>query len=355
MNLSRSAALLKLLKIKYPIIQGPMLGVSTPAMAAAVSDHGGLGSLAVGGLSPEKTLELIKETKQLTDKPFAVNLFAHDVPDQPDLTHFSAMQNFLKEFSLRNNIPYQQIQPADLKFYSYSDQIEILIKEKIQVVSFTFGVLNTESIHALKNAGITLIGTATCIAEAVLISKLGIDAVTAQGIEAGGHRGSFLTRDLPQIGSISLILSIVNAVAIPVLAAGGIADGKAFRAALELGAAGVQAGSIFIPAAESIACEAYKEAVLSAADTDTELTKAFSGRWARGIKNKFMEETKKAGLETPHYTVQNLLASQMRAYGVKHNQKDYISMWAGQSSSKAVRGTTAEILKRLIDDTFSPF
>jgi nitronate monooxygenase len=348
--MQKSSTLSKLLNIKYPVVQGAMLGVSTPAMAAAVSNSGGLGSLAVGGLSPEKTAELIRETKQLTNRPFAVNLFANPIPENIDAARFNQMQNFLKDLLEKNNIPFERKEAISLRPNSYIDQIDVLIREKVNIVSFTFGLLNEESISKLKHAGILLIGTATCVQEAVLLYKNGIDIITAQGIEAGGHRGSFLDQDVPQIGSMSLIPLIADAVDIPILAAGGIADGRAFRAAMALGASGVQIGSIFIPSTESIASNVYKQAVMQAADVDTTLTKAFTGRWARGIKNKFMAEFEKSGLETPDYTAQVSLTGSMRSYATQHDQKDFISMWAGQSSSKAVRGTTTEIFMKLVND-----
>lgn len=348
--MQKSSTLSKLLNIKYPVVQGAMLGVSTPAMAAAVSNSGGLGSLAVGGLSPKKTAELIRETQQLTTQPFAVNLFANPIPENIDTGRFNRMQTFLKDLLGKNNIPFEQKEAASLKPNSYTDQIDVLIREKVSIVSFTFGLLNEESISKLKREGITLIGTATCVQEAVLLQESGIDIITAQGIEAGGHRGSFLDQDVPQIGSMSLIPLIADAVNIPILAAGGIADGRAFRAAMALGASGVQVGSLFIPSIESIASDVYKQAVIQAADVDTTLTKAFTGRWARGIKNKFMAEFDKSGLDTPDYTAQVSLTGSMRAYATQHDQKDFISMWAGQSSSMAVRGTTTEIFMKLIND-----
>ena len=282
--------LLKKLKIEYPVVQGAMLGVSTPQMAAAVSNAGGLGSLAVGGLSPEKTRQLIRETKQYTTKNFAVNLFAHDIPKEINIQNFNKMQEFMQVFCLANHLPFEFKKAEEMQFYGYQDQVDILIEENIPVVSFTFGILNEAVIAALKINNSLLIGTATSVQEAIALEQSGVDIITAQGIEAGGHRGSFLNPDqLPQIGSVSLIPLVVNAIHIPVLAAGGISDSRAMKAALLLGASGVQVGSLFITADESLAAEAYKNAVINSTDADTIITRAFSGRWARGIKNAFME------------------------------------------------------------------
>ena len=341
--------LLKKLKIEYPVVQGAMLGVSTPQMAAAVSNAGGLGSLAVGGLSPEKTRRLIRETKQYTAKNFAVNLFAHDIPKEINIQNFNKMQEFLQAFCSANQIPFELKKVEEMQFYNYQDQVDVLIAEKIPVVSFTFGMLNQDVVAALKKNNSLLIGTATSVQEAIALEQSGVDIITAQGIEAGGHRGSFVNPDqLPQIGSISLIPLVVDAVHIPVLAAGGISDPRAMKAALVLGASGVQVGSLFIAADESLAAEAYKNAVINSTDADTIITRAFSGRWARGIKNAFMEAVVKSGLEIPEYVVQNNLTSAMRTYAQQNNLKDFISMWAGQSASKAIRGKTSDIFLSLV-------
>ncbi|KIO78784.1 hypothetical protein TH53_01470 [Pedobacter lusitanus] len=349
--MKNTTQLLKQLNIDYPVIQGAMLGVSTPKMAAEVSQAGGLGTLAAGGLSPEKTIQLIRETKQYTAKKFAVNLFAHDVPREIDIQDFNHMQDFLQAYCKTNQLPFELKKPEDLHFYSYQDQIDILIDEKIPVVSFTFGMLNPAAIAALKKNNSQLIGTATAVQEAIALEQSGVDMITAQGVEAGGHRGSFLNPDqLPQIGAMSLTPLITDAVKIPVLAAGGISSNKALKAAILLGAAGVQVGSLFIPADESMAAECYKNAVLNAADEDTQLTRAFSGRWARGLSNAFMKAVEKSGLKIPEYVVQNSLTSALRSYAQQNNLKDFISMWAGQSSSKAVRGKTRDIFAALVKD-----
>ncbi|QNK63135.1 nitronate monooxygenase [Pedobacter sp. PAMC26386] len=347
--MNKTEQLLKQLKIDYPVVQGAMLGVSTPKMAAAVSNAGGLGSLAVGGLSPEKTRQLISETKRYTAKNFAVNLFAHEVPKEIDVLKFSKMQSFIHLFCTAHQIPFELRKAEELKFYSYEEQIDLLIEEKIPVVSFTFGMLSTTVIAALKKNNCLLIGTATSVQEAITLEQNGIDLITAQGIEAGGHRGSFLDPDqLPQIGSMSLIPLVTDAVNTPVLAAGGISDNKALKAAIVLGAAGVQVGSLFIPAEESLAAESYKDAVINSTDIDTVITRTFSGRWARGIKNAFMEAVGNSGLEIPEYVVQNSLTAAMRVYAQQNDHKDFLSMWAGQSASKAIRGKTEDIFLKLI-------
>lgn len=337
-----------LLNITYPVVQAPMLGVTTPAMVAAVANAGALGSLPVGGLSPERTRELIRATKALTGRPFAVNLFAHEPAAEINQEQIAAMQDFLAELCREFNIPFERQDADTFKFYYYEDLIDVLLEENVPIVSFTFGMLKAEVIAALKAKNIILIGTATSVAEAKLLAQSGVDAIAVQGLEAGGHRGSFLPGPLPQIGLFSLLPQIADGVDLPLLAAGGIYDARTIKAAFALGASGVQVGSLFITADESAASEAYKQAVLNAQDSSTALTRAFSGRWARGIQNEFMARMDAKGLSIPYYTIQNQLMSQVRAYAQKNNIRDFIALWAGQAAGKSRRVSTEEIITGLI-------
>lgn len=341
--------LTKLLNTNYPIVQAPMLGVTTPAMVAAVSNAGALGSLPVGGLSAERTLVLIKETKGLTGKPFAVNLFAHLPANEMQTGKIEAMQDFLERICAKYNIPFDRQDSSKFKFYYYEELIQTILDEHVPVVSFTFGQLKKEVVAAFKAKGIILIGTATSVAEAKALAAGGINAIAVQGIEAGGHRGTFLNEgNLPQTGLFSLLPQIADEVTLPLLAAGGIYDEKTVKAAFALGAAGVQIGTPFITAHESAASEAYKTEVLNASDSSTVLTKAFSGRWARGIENEFMKEVIAAGLDIPYYTIQNHLMAPVRSYAQQNNIKDFIALWAGQSAGKSKRGSANEIIQDLI-------
>ncbi|MBL4677361.1 MAG: nitronate monooxygenase [Mucilaginibacter sp.] len=248
-----------LLNVRYPIVQAPMLGVTTPAMVASVSNAGALGSLPVGGLSPDRTRELIRATKALTTQPFAVNLFAHEPAKEVNEDEIATMQDFLAELCLEFDISFEKQNPANFKFYYYEDLVNVLLEENIPVVSYTFGQLKPEVIHAFKAKGTVLAGTATSVAEAKLLAQDGSDIITVQGIEAGGHRGSFLDNEpLPQVGLSALLPQVADAVDVPLLAAGGIYNQHTVMAAFALGASGVQVGSLFIAADESAASEAYK-------------------------------------------------------------------------------------------------
>ena len=344
-----SNSLLQKLGIKFPIVQGPMLGVTTPDMVAAIANAGGLGSLPVGGLSPEATVSLIRQTKSKTNIPFAVNLFAHELTEA-DHDSFEKMQDFIEGVHAQHQIPFNRKHITDLKFYNHYDQIDVLLSEQIPVVSFTFGMLHAEAIKQLKENGSVLIGTATSVKEARLLEDAGIDMIVAQGFEAGGHRGTFIKDEkLPQIGLMSLLLRIVDNVSVPVIAAGGIVDQRTIRAAFALGASGVQIGSLFIACDESLASEGYKKAVLSSQDTSTTLTQAFTGRWARGIKNEFITWVEESGLTIPYYIYQNSLTASMRVYAQQNSLTDLVSMWAGQSASYAKRGSASDIFKELVE------
>lgn len=340
----------RLLDITYPIVQAPMLGVTTPAMTAAVANAGGLGCLPLGGLSPEKSLSLIRETKAKTSKPFAVNLFAHSLAGEVSEEHLQNMEQYLEQLHRQYNLKFERRPLSAYRFYNHLDQTDILLDEQIAVVSFTFGLPEADIIGKFKERGVKVIGTATSVKEAVLLDKAGMDAIVAQGIEAGGHRGSFIENEpLPQVGLVSLVPQVTDCVSVPVIAAGGLFDHRTVKAAFALGAQGAQLGSYFITADESAASEVYKERVLGSTDTSTELTQAFTGKWARGIGNSFMEQIKSSGLTIPYYTYQNSLTAALRDYGKASGIADIISLWAGQSASKSKRGSTENLFRELID------
>ncbi|KOS08213.1 hypothetical protein AM493_05030 [Flavobacterium akiainvivens] len=340
-------SLLKPLKIQYPIIQAPMLGITTPEMVAAISNAGGLGSLPVGGLSPEKTQALIQQTKQLTDKPFAVNLFVHDIPEV-NTTEATSMLSFLKDLSTQNNLVFDEPDINSLKFYSYKEQIDVLLEENISIISFTFGIPDRESIDTLKANNVFLIGTATSVNEAILLEKAGVDAISVQGIEAGGHRGSFINEPLPQIGLMALLPQVVDAVKVPVIASGAIKDGRTIKAALVLGAQAVQVGSVFLACNESLAIPAYKNRLANIIDTETQLTRVFSGRWARGISNKMMDEITLSGLVIPPYPIMNSLTTPLRVASQKADNADYTNLWAGQAAGGAQQKPATQIFTDMV-------
>ena len=338
--------LTEILSLDYPLVQAPMLGVTTPEMVAAISNEGALGSLPIGGLPPTQALALIQKTKQLTNRPFAVNLFANAGPATIDENVWSQMQALIESFCARYGLAYEPQSYEGRKFFSYEDQVEILCSEKISLVSFTFGVLSDDTINALHKQGMLLIGTATSVEEASFLAGKGIDIITAQGIEAGGHRGTFLREDIPQVGLMALLPQIVDAVDKPVLAAGGIADGRAIKAAMILGAAGVVVGSAFIGCDESAANPKYKALLQQGTDTSTTLTKSYTGRWFRVIDNDFIQTVESSGLPVNQFQVQQLLTGFFRGLHQYKNAEKFLPMPAGQN----VRKTTAVDAATIVHD-----
>ncbi|MET6996500.1 NAD(P)H-dependent flavin oxidoreductase [Chitinophaga defluvii] len=338
------------LKVQYPVIQAPMLGVTTPAMVAGVSNAGGLGSLPIGGLSKEESSQLISATRRLTQQPFAVNLFMHTLPAST-AAEINTMKTLLTAIAGKYGINDEALISEEAPFYTYHDQLSLLLEQHVNIVSFTFGIPDDASIRLLKDAGVYLIGTATCVEEALILEQKGINAIVAQGIEAGGHRGSFLPGSpLPQVGSMALIPEITDHVSVPVIAAGAIADARSIMAAHILGAQGFQPGSIFLRCAESKAAQPYKDAVQRSRDTATQLTNVFTGRWARGISNDFMQTVAAAGIKIPPYPVQNMLTTTLRKHAAAANKSELLSLWAGQRAAIATDKTAKAIFEQLIAD-----
>jgi len=339
------------LNIKYPVVQAPMFGVSTPEMVAAANHAGCLGSLALADHSAEQSAELIRKTKKLTDRPFAANIFVHDIPEITD----SLRQNYrnakkvIEQFAGENNIEVSLPELQDVKLNTYHEQIDTVIGENCRILSFTFGNLDDKSIQKLKENGVILIGTCTSVEEALLLEKSGIDIICVQGIEAGGHRGSFEAENIPQIGGLSLLSQVSDSVKVPLIYAGGIYNAKTLKASKELGAQGFQVGSILLASKESALQPFEKENLKRAKQKDMVLTKSFSGRYARGIKNKFITTMEYSECILP-YPYQNKLTNELRKVSKALQNPEFVSIWAGQSVHNYSELSTEDILKRLIED-----
>lgn len=346
-------ALLKRLDIRLPIVQGPMNGASTPAMAAAVSNAGGLGSLAVSLLTPEAIESNVAALRQQTDKPFNINLFVLDKP-QPGADELARAAALLAPIRVELGLP--PAVPLDKYGENFRDQLETMIRLKVPVASFTFGLLDAVDIERLHAAGSLVIGTATNVAEAQAWAHNGADMICAQGAEAGGHRGTFIGPfENSMIGTLALVPQIADAVALPVIAAGGVMDGRGIAATLMLGAQAAQLGTAFLPCAESAIHAGWKELLRSAADTSTRTTRAFSGRHARGIVNAYMQRMAPHEAELPAYPVQNALTADIRQAAGKANRMEFMSLWAGQaaglSRTRAVGIGATELVGQLADET----
>ena len=348
--------LTRALGIQYPIIQAPMAGgPTTPELVAAVSNAGGLGFLGAGYMSADSMRAAIHRIRELTDKPFGVNLFVPERDEQVDLTAVASMKDHLKRMVPHasgvadeiENVPIEQ--PSKDQFVK---QLEVVLEERVPVCSFTFGHPTAEEIEELKSKDIYVIGTATTVEEATTLEKMNVDAIVVQGYEAGGHRGSFLGFDESRlIGSMALIPQVVDRVSVPVIAAGGIMDGRGIVACFALGASGVQMGTAFLVSRESGAHPEYKRAILNSRDVDTVITTAFSGKPARGIRNAFINSMQHYKGAIPPYPLQNALTRPIRNWASREANPDFMSLWAGQGSGLSREASAREIVRRLVQET----
>jgi nitronate monooxygenase len=346
---SERTALLTLLGIAKPIIQAPMAGVSTPALAAAVSNAGGLGSLGVGAMNAEGARKVIRDTRALTRAPFNINVFCH-APAHADQAVEKAWLDWLTPHFTR----YGAKAPGKLgeiytSFVVDDAMVEVFLEEKPAIVSFHFGLPSKEVIAALKGAGIKLLASATNLQEAGQVAESGVDAIVAQGIEAGGHRGMFDPQALDEgLGTFALTRLLVQRYDLPVIAAGGIMDGAGIAAVLALGAQAAQLGTAFVACAETSIDDGYRRAILSEAAHHTTLTSAISGRPARSIINRFTELGLEAGLpKTPDYPIAYDAGKALHAAAKAHGEFGYGAQWAGQAAALARALPAAELVARL--------
>ncbi len=338
-----------LLKIQYPIIQAPMAGTDNPQFVAAACNAGVLGSLGAQYITPEEITKAIAEIRGLTDKPFAINLFSLPplmVPTEKQIEEaLSYLQKYYEKFELA--------MPSAESVKTMIDpeaQLEAVLQARVPVFSFTLGIPDKKWIQAFKQQSTLLVGTATNVKEAHVLELAGVDAITAQSSEAGGHRGTFIGPfEDSMIGGLALIPQIVDAVKIPVIAAGGIMDGRGIVAALALGAQAVQLGTAFLTVAESPAHAAYKKAIQEHDANDTTITKVFSGGAARGIKNKFIvTNNDKPLLPFPYH---HSLTRSFRKIANETGQIEYTNLWSGQGGHLAKELKLSELVKSLMTET----
>jgi nitronate monooxygenase len=344
----------KRLNIEYPIIQAPMAGgITTSKLVAEVSNSGGLGMIGAGYMTPNQIREQIKEIKHLTSRFVGINLFVpkeFNVNENDIKSAKKKLQPICEQLNLLHN-DNLEIPTFNTLLEAFHEQIKIVIEEKIPVCSFTFGIPSKEVISELKRNNIILIGTATTVREAIEIEKSGMDLVVVQGSEAGGHRGNFIQGHQESlIGLMSLVPQVVDNVSIPVIAAGGIMDGRGLMASICLGAKGVQMGSAFLTCTESGAHSLHKEGILKAHEDETVLTRAFSGKWARGINNKFIVEMRNQETTLPEFPVQNTITQSIRKAATFQNNPDFMSLWSGQSPRLAKNQTVDRLIKSIISE-----
>jgi nitronate monooxygenase len=334
-----------------PVVLAPMGGgPSTPELVAAVSNAGGLGSLAAAYSNGERIEQDIAAIRKLTSRPFAVNLFSPQA-QLPLNDGVQAVADFLRPYHERLGLKAPELPQKPIE--DFDEQLDAVAKAAPPIVSFTFGLLPAKAMDRLKAQGTYLMGTATTVDEARQLEKAGVDAVIAQGSEAGAHRGTFaVPAEEALIGTMALVPQVVDAVRVPVIASGGIMDGRGLVAALALGASAVQMGTAFLACKEAGTNAAYREALKRERDSRTTLTRAFSGRMARGLSNEFIEKWNAAGMEHLPYPWQNAFTQPMRRAAAAAKQAGLLSLWAGQGLGM-MRETTAEQLMKELQEEMS--
>ncbi|MFD1037003.1 NAD(P)H-dependent flavin oxidoreductase [Virgibacillus byunsanensis] len=340
-------------RMKVPIIQAGMAGgITTPELVAAVANKGALGTIGAGYMSASVLQKEIQQVKNLTDKPFAVNLFATNL--EAFSTDTREMQMVLNQF--RDELDIDRGSDS-VKVYDYlEEKIYIILQENIPIVSTAFGALSSVLIDRLKEKDVTLIGMATNISEAKMLAESGYDVIVAQGFEAGGHRGTFDIRKHPDgcnIGLHVLLQEMVDEISLPVIAAGGIHTKEQIHALLSMGAAGVQLGTRFLIAKEAGTNTAYRRALMKAETEGTVITKVFSGRPARAIQNCFVKEVEKSNCPVLPFPVQNELTKDIRAAGKDFAISDMQSLWAGQGVGAICEEESLEKIMNSLTKGFS--
>ncbi len=331
------------LRVAIPLIQAPMAGgPSTPELVAAVSNTGAIGSLAAGMLQPDELKKAIRQIRELTRRPFNVNLFVFPPPRQTiSISYIEKLKEFERKAGFAVSM---EIDPIP----SLEKQAAVLLEEEIPIMSFTFGIPPLSLLKEFHKKHTAILGTATHPAEALALQEAGVDFIVCQGKEAGGHRGTFIgsvTEGL--IPTMELIKTVREQVKKPLIAAGGIMNGKNIRKAFHEGAAAVQMGTAFLSCAESGADHAYKNALLTLRDRKTTLSKAYSGKWARCIENQFIKEMASLEDEIPPYPMAQFLTKTLRKAAIASNNLDFMCLYAGEHFHECQAFTAQELIARL--------
>ncbi len=341
-----SRRLLDLLRIDVPVVLGPFGGLSSVDLAAAVSELGGLGSYGLYGYGADRIGRTVAALRSATQRSFALNLWlpTGDEVEPADVgidEYGRALAPLFGELGLT-------VPPVPSRFLPpFGEQVGALLAAKPAVASFVYGVPPVEVVDAAHAAGVTVLGAATTVAEAVALEAGGVDAIVASGAEAAGHRISFLRpAEESVVGTFALVPQVVDAVSVPVIAAGGIADRRGVAAAFALGAAGVQVGTAFLATRQSAASDAYRRAIRSAAAEDSVLTRAMSGRLSRGLPNRAVRTIESAGRIAP-FPAQNWLTGVFRAEAARRGDADLVSLWLGQGAALARFEDASDVMAEL--------
>ncbi|MGE5650608.1 MAG: NAD(P)H-dependent flavin oxidoreductase [Bacillota bacterium] len=323
----------ELFGIELPIIQAPMAGVQNSALTIAVSNAGGLGSLPCAMLSAEALRKELDTIRAQTVRPFNLNFFSHRAP-VPDEAMMRAWQALFSDYYAEFGIDPARAPAGPARMPFNREMADLVCEYRPAVVSFHFGLPALELVTLVRSSGAKIISSATTVEEALWLEAHGVDAIVAQGFEAGGHRGMFLTDDIStQVGSFALLPQIVRAVRVPVIATGGIADAQGVRAALDLGAAGVQVGTAYMLCPEATTSAVHRAALRSEGARITALTNLFSGRPARGIVNRLMRECGPMNPMAPQFPLAAPASAPLRSKAESMGSGDFSPLWAGQNVS----------------------
>lgn len=343
------------LGLRHPIVQGPFGGgLSTARLAATVSDLGGLGSYGAHNLAPERIATTTDEIRALTSQPFAMNLWVsdHDAGGL-ELTReeFERVYRILEPYFLELGVAKPEL--PQHYHHRFEEQVEALIEARPPVFSFVFGVPSAKILAECRHRGIATIGAATSIAEAQALDQAQVDLIVATGFEAGGHRPSFLARaEESLMGTLALVRLVSDRVKAPVIAAGGIVDARGIRAVLELGAQAAQIGTAFLACDESGTTPEHRAVLFSADAQRTTLTRAFSGRLARGVRNRWTEEMGPRVAELPPFPIQSWFVSQLRPAAVAAGRTDLVSLWSGQGAPNLRHHDAAALMRSLLSELY---
>jgi nitronate monooxygenase len=346
---AKTQQLLEQLDIQHPIFKAPMAGTSTPVLAAAVSNAGGLGALGLGAHSIDAARQAIHQTKALTDKPFQLNFFCHESIESDPIIEQQWINYLAPYFEFYNAKPPAKMAQIYPSFLDNDERLQLVLEEKPKAVSFHFGIPTSAQIQAIKQAGILLFATATNLPEAQLIEQAGLDGIIAQGVQAGGHRGTFNASVDSGLMTDDLVTLLSSQINIPIIATGGVMNGADIQRVLNLGASAAQLGTAFVICPESAASQSYRQRLLDPSKQMTQITASISGRPARGLVNNWQNL-----IDAPHrppvaaYPYAYDLAKQLIRITSQNHNDDFSVMWAGSEVHRLRNLDAATLMQTLI-------
>jgi len=342
-----ASALKSLLGMELPIIQAPMAGVQDSALSLAVSNVGGMGTLPCAMLDARQCEEQLKELSAGTDRPYGVNFFAHKASD-PDSEQVRIWRDQFDAYYREFELEAPQL-PVSASRKPFDAAMATLIEQfKPPVVSFHFGLPPVSLLDRVRKTGAKILSSATTLEEAIWLERQGVDGIIAQGYEAGGHRGMFLTDDLnTQIGTLALVSQIVKSVRVPVIAAGGIADAAGVRAVLALGAVAAQIGTTYLLCPESRASTVHRKALAEASERNTAITNVFTGRPARGLVNRIIREQGPMSMTAPSFPHATFASAGLRSRAESNGREDFSPLWSGQNATGCKEIAAADLTREL--------